>query len=277
MRLVVCLSLLAALGLPISVLRAEAMDTYLGTRGYEDIYVVPPPSTLAFASLGHRRAAADLVWMRALVYVGDEFRHRGGLSNIFRYAEAIVSLDPRFKRVYHWIAVAGLYQTDETTMAEVEATLSLLRQGLRRFPNDGAMLWDIGTTLQYELVPRLPRGSTERNAAEAEATNLMVEAARRGAGPAWLSILNITRLKAAGETTRAITHLEEMYSQVGDAAVREEIEEQLSQLRGRAQSDAFVQVNEDFVTRWQSRRPWLPDGLFLLLEPPARPADQTAN
>lgn len=242
-------------------------------QSYEDIYVLPPVPWLSLASLGHRSALADLVWLKSLVYVGDEFREHGSLRNVFRYAESMVSLDPHFRRAYEWIGVAGLYKPDEVTDEDIEETIFFLRRGVRQFPDDGELLWDLGATLAYELAPRLREELERREEVEREATDLMIEAARRGAGPPWLTIANVTQLKESGEMERAIQHLEEMYPQVKNPAVREEIGLQLEQLRGRAEAEAFLHVNQDFDRRWQENYPWIPQGLFLLVEDSPTPAE----
>jgi len=56
------------------------MDHYLSMQAYEDIYYLPPPKWLQVMSLGHRRAVADLIWLRALIYFGDEFVNRGAVK-----------------------------------------------------------------------------------------------------------------------------------------------------------------------------------------------------
>lgn len=259
--------------LGLATIRDTAMETYISHHGYEDTYYLPPPLWLEVMSLGHRRALADLIWLKSLVYVGEEFHEHGGLANVFRYADAMVTLDPQFRRAYRWIGVAGLYQPEESSLEDAEATVAFLRRGVAEFPDDGELIWDLATTLDYELKPRLREGSARRAAVDREATDLMLEAARRGAGPQWLTILNVTQLKASGQIERAISHLEEMYSVIRDPAVREQIAIQLEQLRGQAEADAFVHVNQDFDRRWQEEYPWIPQGLFLLVED-AAPRDE---
>jgi hypothetical protein len=90
-------------------LRGRAMDRYLGTQTYEDIYYLPPPEWLGAMSLGHRHALADLIWLRALIYFGDEFANRGAVKHVFNYGESMLALDPDFRRVYRWVGVAGVY------------------------------------------------------------------------------------------------------------------------------------------------------------------------
>ncbi|MBW2225482.1 MAG: hypothetical protein JRF54_15040 [Deltaproteobacteria bacterium] len=189
-------------------LRGRAMDHYLSMQAYEDIYYLPPPKWLQVMSLGHRRAVADLIWLRALIYFGDEFVNRGAVKHVFHYGEAMLALDPDFRRVYRWIGVAGVYTPTGSPPEFVERAIDVLRRGVERFPNDGDLAWDAGATLIYELVPNLPRDDPDRERLKAEGNEHMMAAARLGAGPAWLVITNATSLRKLGERDRELHHLD---------------------------------------------------------------------
>ena len=107
-RLIAVALLVAALG-GIGSLRSRSMAHYLETQSYEDIYYLPPPDWLEVMSLGYRRALADLIWLRALIYFGDEFMHQGEVKHVHNYGESMLNLDPDFRRVYRWVGVAGVY------------------------------------------------------------------------------------------------------------------------------------------------------------------------
>src|SRR5688572_8030137 len=87
-------------------LRAGAHDRYMSAQRYEDIYYLPPADWLRVFSLGYDEALADLIWMRALVYFGQEFEHAGRLEYVFEYGDAIAALDPHFLAIYRWIGMA---------------------------------------------------------------------------------------------------------------------------------------------------------------------------
>ncbi|MEM7608643.1 MAG: hypothetical protein AAF411_25085 [Myxococcota bacterium] len=262
-RLAVAALLSALVLFGIRAFRVAAMDGYLETRSYEAIYYLPPPTWLEAFSLGHRRALADLIWMKGLVYVGDEFRESGGMDNVFRYADAMITLDPDFRRAYAWTGVAGLYRPVETTREDVDRTLEFLRAGVARFPNDGEMHWDLGTTIQYELV-RLLEGE-ERDAAEAEATRHMTIALRFGAGPTYIALTNATRLIRQGELSAAIRHLEEVYPLVDDDVLREDIRARLTALRGEAAAESVSLDRREFEERWRADYPWLPASFYAIV------------
>src|SRR5690606_36908356 len=85
-----------ALAVASDALRARSHASFASGQRYEDIYYLPPPAALRYVSLGWDEAAADLVWLRALVYFGDELIHEGQVRHVFDYTEAMLALDPRF-------------------------------------------------------------------------------------------------------------------------------------------------------------------------------------
>ncbi len=263
MRLILIALLLTLSGYAVWGTRQAAMASYLETRGYEDRYYLPPPVWLKTFSLGHDEAMTDLIWMKGLVYVGEEFYHQGGLQNIFRYADAMISLDPDFRRAYAWIGVAGLYRPTESTPEEIEQTVHYLRLGAERFPHDGEMLWDLGTTEMFELA-RLYEGE-EREAVEEQATAHMVRAARLGAAPDYITLTNATHLIEQGRQDLAIRHLEEMYAIVDDEATRETIYARLQLLRSEAAAHAVESSRAAFAADWESDYPWLPASFYALV------------
>lgn len=267
-RLVAIVLVLAALA-GVWSLRTRSMDHYLGTQTYEDIYYLPPPSWLQVMSLGYRRALADLIWLRALIYFGDEFENRGGVKHVFDYGESMLTLDPDFRRVYQWVGVAGVYTPAGSPPEFIERAVDVLRRGVTRFPEDGELAWDAGATIIYELVPNLPKDDPAREELKAEGNEHMMAAARLGAGPDWLVITNATSLRKLGKKDRELRHLEEMYALVRDPEVKAQIEIRLAQLRSEAYAEAFRRANEEFEQRRMEEFPYMAPTLYLFVADPA--------
>jgi len=266
-RLIVAVLLIAALA-GVRSLRSRAMNQFLATQTYEDIYYLPPPDWLEVMSLGYRRALADLIWLRALVYFGDEFMNEGEVKHVHNYGESMLKLDPDFRRVYSWVGVAGVYTPKGSPPEFIEQAVDVLRRGVQRFPNDGDLAWDAGATIMYELLPHLPKDDPSRARLEAEGNEHMMAAARLGAGPDWLVITNATSLRKLGENDRELRHLEEMYALVRDTKVKAEIEVRLSQLRDEAYAEAFRRANEEFEERRLAEFPYMPSALYFFVADP---------
>lgn len=253
-------------------LRGRAMEQYLQTQTYEDIYYLPPPAWLQVMSLGYRRALADLIWLRALIYFGDEFENRGAVKHVFNYGESMLALDPDFRRVYRWVGVAGVYTPTGSPPEFIEQAIDVLRRGVERFPEDGQLAWDAGATIMYELLPHLPKDDPDRERLRTEGTEHMMAAARLGAGPDWLVITNASALRKLGEKERELHHLEEMYAMVRDPVVKGQIEVRLSQLRDEAYAEAFRRANEEFEERRKAEFPYLPPTLYFFVADPIESA-----
>jgi hypothetical protein len=269
LALVACLLAMAMAGRELRLLAAGQRDA---TQTYEDIYYLPPPAWLPAFSLGHREALADLIWMRALVYFGEEFRERGEVRHVFDYGEAMLSLDPDFRRVYRWIGMAGIYRPNAVSEADTRRAMSFLERGVARFPDDGELAWDLGAAQMYELAPRLAP-SPEKDALKLQATEHMMTAARLGAGPAWLVLSNATQLQRLGEMEQAARHLEEMYSSVRDRDMRAQIATQIAAIRGRSEAEAFERANRQLDEAHRREYPYLPLGLYVLVRDPRPPRD----
>ncbi|MGB5374824.1 MAG: hypothetical protein WBM75_06965 [Polyangiales bacterium] len=252
-------------------LRGRAMDQYLGTQTYEDIYYLPPPQWLEVMSLGHRRALADLIWLRALIYFGDEFANQGSVKHVFNYGDSMLAIDPDFKRVYRWVGMAAVYTPTGSSTEVIARAIDVLRRGAERFPNDGELAWDAGATISYELLPHLPKDDPDRQRLKAEGNEYMMAAARLGAGPAWLVISNATSLRKLGQTDRELRHLEEMYAVISDPKVKAQIEIRLTQLRDEAYAEAFRSTNEEFEKRREEEFPYIPSTLYFFVADPIEP------
>lgn len=252
-------------------LRLHASHHFDATQRYEDVYYVPPPDWLRVFSLGYDRALADLLWMRGLVYFGDEVKHGGGVRHALDYATAILTLDPQFKKVYHWAGTAGMYKPVErgaeagVTAEEAESAVDFLRRGAKEFPDDGELAWDLGASLLFELIPMVSDPAKKERLRQ-EGVGHLQTAARLGGGPAWLALTNATQLQRLGQQEQAIRHLEEMYSLVRDEDVRRQIQIELQTLRNRSFAEALERTWIEFERRRLTHWPYVPAGLFLFID-----------
>jgi tetratricopeptide (TPR) repeat protein len=248
----------------VATLRAPAMSSYLGRQSYEDVYYLPSPEWLRRFALGHDEALSDLVWMKGLVYIGDEFAHRGDVENVYRYADAILALDPDFRRAYSWAATMGLYRPTAPTLEEGLGAVRYLERGVERFPDDGELVWELAAAYSYEL-PSLTRDVAEKERFRTIGSEHMLAAARMGAGPKWLALTNASHLETLGRLDQAIRHLEEMYAVVQDEDTREQIALRLESLRAGANAEALRSAERDLLERAKRDFPWIPPDFYVLV------------
>lgn len=259
----VAIALLAIAG---DRIRERAQDRYLDAQTYEDVYYLPPPDALVLGSLGHRSALADLVWMKALIYFGEELQHRGNVANLFRYADAILALDDRFVRVYRWVASSAIYRTGNVTVDDVRKAIDYLERGARLFPDDPELAWDLGATYAYELAPMLPVGP-QRDEARRKSLDHLEMAALRGAGPAWLGLRTASQLGELGKKEQAVQHLQDLYATATDPAIKKELEARLARLQTETYVEAMRAASDELEARHKRDFPYLNTSLYLIVGP----------
>lgn len=246
--------------------RERAQDRYLRAQTYEDLYYLPPPNELILFSLGHRTALADLVWMKALVYFGDELYHRGNVANLFRYADAILALDEHFVRAYRWVASAAIYRTGDVTVDDVRRAILYLERGVRLFPDDPNLAWDLGATYAYELVPMLPPGPAREEARRKSIDHLEM-AALHGAGPAWLGLQTASQLNTLGRKEQAVHHLQDLYATATDPDIKAQLAQRLATLQTETYVVAMRAADEELEANRKRDFPYLNSSLYLVVGP----------
>lgn len=265
MKLKVALALIGVLltAAAIDRVRARAQRHFIETQTYEDLYYLPPSDSLVVGSLGYREALADLLWMKVLIYYGEELIHRGEVKNLFRYGDAVLALDPDFKRMYRWIASSALYRTGNVTVDDARAAIRYLEVAARRFPDDGELAWDLGANYAFELAPMLK--DEEREAAKRKGLEHMEAASLRNAGPPWLALQTAGELSALGRREQAIRHLEDAYAVASDPEIKERIEARLTALRSEAYTEALRRTAQELEAARRRDFPYLDTTLYMLV------------
>jgi len=256
------MALLLAAGAHLS--RGDAFSHHRSTQRYEDVYYLPSPTTLAVASLGHREALADLIWLRTLVYFGDELIHGGTKVNMLRYADAMLSLDPYFKRIYQWVGTVALYRDGPPNKKDMWTAVRYLENGMRLFPNDGALAWNLGATYAYELVQG-ELDPAKRLQFKVKGHEYIRVAVLRGAAPDWVAAQTARHFAQLGRKEEAVRHLREVLATVTDPKAKADLEVQLVRLEGEAFVYKIRAFRETFEKRKKANYPYLPAGLFALV------------
>jgi hypothetical protein len=261
-------TLLAAVlcGLLALFLRRQVREHADRSVTYEDIYYLPPTWSLPVLSLGHDAALADLLWIRSLVYIGDEYEHRGALAYVFDYTDSVLALDPDFEAVYHWVASAGLYQPSEIGRDEILRTIEVLTRGVERMPGSGQLQWDLGATYAFESAP-YALDDAERDEWRLRGIEHLMIATRLGAAPPWMTLSNAAMLMRVGANERAVEHLEEMYATIDDPAAQEEIAQRIATIRGETYSAAFIDEAEALEAARIRAFPYAHPHLYFLMGP----------
>ncbi len=233
-----------------------------------DVLYLPRPSVLRALSLGHVELAADLVFLRGVVYFGGQVARHGRLDWLDRYLQTIVELDPRWKLPYRWAGVATMYNGQPITDERVLASSHFLELGAKQFPRDWELAFMLGCNYLFELHP-----SDEAVAAayRAQGASWIRHAAAVGGGPAWIPLLAATILRKEGQEQAAIHHLEEIYLTTADDKTRQEVRNRLIALQTTMD---FARVDDDrraFDGAWKATMPYAPADLFVIVGPSPGP------
>jgi hypothetical protein len=249
--------------------RVDSQRHYASTQRYEDTYFVPPPFWLGVFSLGYREALADLLWMRMLVYFGEEAIQKGPTRYLYDYADAVLSLDPYFIRAYRWIAITGAYRPKNRGRVDIDKAVSYLERASALAPDDGLVAWDLGAFYQYELLPLL-KDEGERAECKRKAVEQMRVAVLRGAAPSWATLSTAGQLERMGRREQQITFLQEAYTQASSAEDRAAIASQLAYLKSASFAEAFQRELAQAEEQRARSFPYL--DLELFLQVGAKPA-----
>ena len=255
--------------------RGAASSHYLATQRYEDVYYLPPNDWLQLFSLGHREAAASLVFIKALINFGDEVMHSGPVQYFYHYADAALALDPHFRRVYLWAGSLALYRPKEVSLADCLRSIDYLKRAHDLFPNDGDIAWQLGATYFYELPP-LVKTEEERLQAQRDGLDYLRAAALLGAGPAWAGLNAASAMTRLGRTEQAMRHLLEIYTTIDNPAAKAEIEARILRLRDASFVEGMRHADRQLRRLHEAAYPYMSADLYLLVGP--RPAfDGTAQ
>lgn len=108
-------------------LLASHLDT--GRLRPYDVGIVPKASTLRWLSLGHPTLAANLLWLKAVQYIGDPRANERGWDKLYPLTDVVTDLDPRHGYAYY---VAGTLLGPLGSVADSNA---ILEKGTRALPD----------------------------------------------------------------------------------------------------------------------------------------------
>lgn len=229
-----------------------------------DVVYGLPRGSLVPLSLRFREAAADILWVRALLYFGlrsEQARPPVAIAAIF---DDLLDLDPWFRRAYRTAAFLTRYREIPRRRAVLEAVAYLDRGG-RMFPDD----WEFPFYAGAAYLGDMPaRDSAERLRDRRLAADYVRRAVVLGMGrgaPDWLPSLAATVLTEIGEREVALRQLEDALLAAPDEVTRTKVRAKILQLRGRVEADRAAADVKDFLARWAASFPYAPLDLFVLM------------
>jgi hypothetical protein len=261
---------IAAAGALVALTRGALLRTLALRAAWpaeDDTLYLPGANALRAASLGHTELAADLLAARTNVYFGAQIAARGGHRWLERYLHTALDLDPTFHSLYRRGATMLVYTGQNISVDALLAADRLLERGIREFPSD----WEIWFQLGFNLLFELPPLAGEDDPRVPEWRQRGVEALRQATlldgVPPWLPNLAAQMLTKQGGDALAIKHLEQTYAVTSDEETRLQIRRKLGALRGGALAAELERESAAVRREIEDRYPYAPEAFSLIAGP----------
>lgn len=113
-------------------------------KDHFDALYLPDPTFLQFTSLGHESLLADLIWLETIQYYGDRLSKTKATPFLYRYFDAITTLDPDFIGAYIFASYVMGYDPELR-----EDALKIMKKGMERNPTVWSLPYQMG--MMYHL------------------------------------------------------------------------------------------------------------------------------
>lgn len=228
---VTCLVLFASANLVARVLQEkQRIRRDLGT----EIVYLPPEWLVRRVALGRQTVAADLFWVQALQYYGEEANRPFFYRDLYRFIDLVVALDPDFEFAYRFGGTSVPYNSGRWTWHNVAESSRILERGLERFPNR----WEMWMQLGFN------RGIIGTDFTGAAAA--FERAAACPGAPRYLAQLVTTLYATAGATDRAKAYAAEILAHAEEPEIREVMERRLIEIEIEEQLQRIDKAIADF-------------------------------
>ncbi len=229
---------------------------------------IPSPQAARFMSLGYTELAADLTWVRMLIYYGGGVLHDTGNPDTEQLVRLVNVLDPVFRKAYIWGAYATTMRNGFATEEEYRSSVEVLRRGLEVFPND----WELNWILGIRLFTEMKSGTDEEQRQRKEEGAMYIERAMYSPkAPSDLPILAASLRTRLGQKEQALRDLREMIFNTEDEKARALLVAKYSVLASETASHELAQAAEAFNKEWRAQLPYAPATLYVLLGPTPTP------
>lgn len=234
---VACLSFLVALESSVSATRAE-IETDV-----PEISSLPDPPTVAALSLGYRTFVADLIWLVAI----QRHDKRTERDTLVRYIDAILHLDPDFRRAYVWAGNTIVLAGGATSPENCEAANRVLALAMERYPDDAYFPYTMALNYSFYYPAKTV---AEKRRVQREAIELLQVAMQRQGAPRGIVLLIAGLIRSTSGSSEAVNDfLEQAYVAERDPEVRAQIEDRMANLGADRQ--------RLFERRREARETWI--------------------
>jgi|CZKU01.1.fsa_nt_gi hypothetical protein len=252
----------------VAALQPGLARTVHDVKERDDVVAFPPPAELHVAVLGWDAAAVDLLWAKLLVEYGTHFSEHREFTEIPRYVDAILELEPTYAPLYQYVDTMLAYRPMQGTESDVRLARGYLERGTRERPQDPNVWLKLGQFIAF-IAPSFLKDQTEISAWRLDGAHAMARAGELGADQDE-TIAAASMLSRAGSTREAVRYLVNAYAFTEHPAMREiheAIGKRLEALSAVSMRDAADRVMRAIDERHGSEMPAVSRGQYLLLGP----------
>jgi hypothetical protein len=247
----------------------------------------PSPESASMMSLGYREMAADLLFFRLVGYFGDSKATAPGVAGL---VEAIVALDPEYRKIYLWGGHAILAARRERSNELSMRAIRILEAGANRYPDEYKLPELAGEAYLFDLAVKPvdekkdPNGAAlakaQRREWDEKAAHWLEIAVRKPNAPAGSATMAAQLRTKLGQKQRAIDSLRELILITDDQSAREKLFDKLAELEHSDASDVAAELigaRKQFETAWRHDRPEMRPSLYVIVGPTPQPGFALAD
>ncbi|KAB2901484.1 MAG: hypothetical protein F9K40_08480 [Kofleriaceae bacterium] len=234
-----------------------------------DLPFAPSAGSAPYVSLGYREMLADMLWIRAIGYVGGDDDRAAGTRAL---VEAIVALDPRFERVYPFTGAALSALGTAPSEDDLLASIRILERGMEEFPDNCKLPLLAGQVYTVELESDDPE-KVQRW--QLEGARYLERAVRLQGCPKDVGTFVAHLRTKLGQREKAVRDLRELIAYTDNPKDRQALVDKLAELEERDAAAVAYELEiekQRFENAWQATRPEVTPTMYLLLGPPLSPS-----
>jgi hypothetical protein len=234
-------------------------------------YSLPPPALIRALAFGYNELAADILWIRTIIYFTDHLLKDRDLRYLDRHIANIIALDNRFKIIYRYGSAMMMSRGETRTNEDVLSAIDLLKKAHQLFPDDFQFPFSIGAYYMNDLQSPSKK---QRDEWKRDAADWVYRASLIGAKEMpWLPSLAARIYTEQGRRDLAIQHLQELYLVTQDERMKQQIIWKLKELKETKRISDLEQARNVFFREYnESPISFVPADLYCFIgQPPLSP------
>ncbi|MEW6379239.1 MAG: hypothetical protein AB1611_06495 [bacterium] len=192
----------------------KKIETISPSNNPESLLYLPSGKYLKPLMLGFDQMAADILWLKVIIYFGDHYLTDKNYQWLYHILDLTTTLDPYFRLPYEF---GGIILTLEK--GDIDQSNSLLRKGIQNHPD----YWRLPFYLGFNYFFYLKDPKT--------AARYISRAASLPDHPPYLPKLAASLYAYAGSKETAINFLDQIYQNTEDPWLKENIAQKITDLQ----------------------------------------------